>query len=526
MRNVRVLPYKTGSRSANALAESLGCLRVNLRQSNLVNTQPKTIINWGNSGRNMPPLGLGDQHTYINRPEAVAAATNKLTAFRVMQEAGVRVPDFTTDYEEALDWLEHGGVVVRNTLTGHSGEGIDLISPEEADDMVTDAPLYVKYVPKQDEYRIHVMDGQVIDMQRKARSIDVPDEDVNWQIRNHANGFIFMRDGIDTPADVIAQAKQAVSALRLDFGAVDVIWNQRREKAYVLEVNTACGLEGTTLARYTVAFGQFIEEGSVSPTEGIVDTTASPLSESLRRGEEIRRAFLATSPTASRINAARERIAAQYVASEATSNRMRDWQVGDEVQISPDSPYYGSSSTNPRDTRGVVTQIRRDLRLDIRVQWDTGRLNRYTQRDLIPWQEQRVIQDMDDYRVGDLVRFTSNFYSFGAGSVGRIYRKTSYDAYVEHIEGMTVVNPDDRMIRSQVLSPHSFNKIELVENIDVQSSTGMDEAVSNKWVVVVDGRVDSEATEYESLEEAEMALTSPDFHNLRAMGRHVAVQQL
>jgi D-alanine-D-alanine ligase-like ATP-grasp enzyme len=39
----------------------------------------------------------------------------------------------------------------------------------------------------------------------------------------------------------------------LDFGAVDVIYNRAQDKAYVLEVNTAPGLEGSTLDNYVEA---------------------------------------------------------------------------------------------------------------------------------------------------------------------------------------------------------------------------------------------------------------------------------
>jgi D-alanine-D-alanine ligase-like ATP-grasp enzyme len=40
----------------------------------------------------------------------------------------------------------------------------------------------------------------------------------------------------------------------LDFGAVDVIWNAQKEKPYVLEINTAPGLEGQTIADYAAFF--------------------------------------------------------------------------------------------------------------------------------------------------------------------------------------------------------------------------------------------------------------------------------
>ena len=145
-------------------------------------------------------------------------------------------------------------LVARTVLNGHSGEGIVLCGDQ---DLLVDAPLYTVYVPKKQEYRVHVFRGEVIDIQRKARRRDVPDDQINWKVRNHANGFVFARNGDalgDVPDDVLTQAVAAVSSLGLDFGAADVIFNDSSALAYVLEVNTAPGLEGTTLENYVWAF--------------------------------------------------------------------------------------------------------------------------------------------------------------------------------------------------------------------------------------------------------------------------------
>ncbi len=78
-----------------------------------------------------------------------------------------------------------------------------------------------------------------------------------WKVRNNANGFIFARNGDalgDVPDDVLQQAIDGVTSLGLDFGAADVIYNERSSLAYVLEVNTAPGLEVTTLDNYSAAF--------------------------------------------------------------------------------------------------------------------------------------------------------------------------------------------------------------------------------------------------------------------------------
>lgn len=120
------------------------------------------------------------------------------------------------------------------------------------------APLYVKYVKKQQEYRVHVFNGSVIDVQRKMRRTDTPDAEVNWQVRNHCNGFIFGREGVELPDVALTMSKDSVGALGLDFGAVDIIYNAHEDKYYVLEVNTACGLTGTTLEVYTAAIQEYL----------------------------------------------------------------------------------------------------------------------------------------------------------------------------------------------------------------------------------------------------------------------------
>ena len=49
------------------------------------------------------------------------------------------------------------------------------------------------------------------------------------------------------------QSLLAVEGLMVDFGAVDVVWNDQYQKAYVLEVNTAPGIENSTVLDYATA---------------------------------------------------------------------------------------------------------------------------------------------------------------------------------------------------------------------------------------------------------------------------------
>lgn len=243
--------YKNGSQGARAVAQGLGIRRIRHEGSRFTGRSRPTVINWG---ANQLPEWRANCNI-INAPEAVLSVADKLRFFRRVHEAGMdrRVPPWTDSREEAQRWVQDGRTVVaRTVLRGHSGVGIRIIS---GDQLVPDAPLYVQYIKKIAEYRVHIVRGAIIDVQRKARRHDVAEP--NWQVRSHQNGFVFVREEARPPGSVLDAARDVFGCFDLDFGAIDVIWNGKEERAYVLEINTAPGLEGTTVQRYVDAFGAF-----------------------------------------------------------------------------------------------------------------------------------------------------------------------------------------------------------------------------------------------------------------------------
>lgn len=245
----RVLPYKQGSKSAKALATALGGRVLRLEGSTFRPRAGDLIINWG---RPENELDLIYPCAVANGCE-VRRGSNKLLFFRTMRDAGFAdiIPPFWENINEIPN--DSYPVVVRTVLAGHSGDGI--VIANNAAELVP-ASLYVQYMKKKEEFRVHVGAGTqapiTIAVQRKARRLD--HENPNWQVRNHANGFIYAREGFTTPQAVLDVAHAALLASGLDFGAVDVIWNAAEEKAYVLEINTAPGLEGQTVTDYARFF--------------------------------------------------------------------------------------------------------------------------------------------------------------------------------------------------------------------------------------------------------------------------------
>ncbi len=208
------------------------------------------IINWGNSSCH------SNNSDYLNHPTAVGIASNKVKTFVELAHMEVATPDWTQSKEEAQQWVTDGSMVfARTTVTGHSGNGI--IICEAGSTITVDAPLYVKYKKKRAEYRVHVFDGRVIDVQQKKKRSG-QDSPINTLIRNHANGWVFCRENVQPNEDVLNEAINAIHATFLNFGAVDVIWNEHDQKAYVLEINTAPGLEGTSVEIYGNAIKEYV----------------------------------------------------------------------------------------------------------------------------------------------------------------------------------------------------------------------------------------------------------------------------
>lgn len=248
--------YNQSSEGGKELATAIGIPRIKHSGSKFKGSPSKTLLNWGASLNRFPTELLSCN--ILNHPERVAIAANKTDAFQAFLREGVRCPEFTTDRSVAIAWLEANEMVfARTQLTAHSGRGIVIMDPDHPSDWESvNAPLYTKYIKKKHEYRIHVLNGEVIDTQRKGLKEEFRNQtDVNYKIRNLANGFVYVRnDGHVVPQDVLDVGRRAVVALGLDFGAADVIFNQSSGQAYVLEVNTAPGLTGTTVTNYANAF--------------------------------------------------------------------------------------------------------------------------------------------------------------------------------------------------------------------------------------------------------------------------------
>lgn len=239
MPRIRINSYKAGSKSARALADYLHVKILKQENSKFIPRRWDIIINWGSSRE----IATMMTTKVINTPFAVQRASNKLSTLIILRDE-VSVPRFTTDAQEAYD--NYKRVFVRQTLTGHSGEGILVVDVNDDVELLPVAPLYVEAIVKKNEYRAIVVNERIVDLKQKRLSLEAPEERSRY-IRNLKNGWIFSRDNLEYIEGLNEIAIKAVKVLGLDFGAVDII-TDRDNKLYVLEVNTAFGLEGQTIS--------------------------------------------------------------------------------------------------------------------------------------------------------------------------------------------------------------------------------------------------------------------------------------
>ena len=278
-----IYSYNNASASARALRDALGARLIKSNNSRYRKRGGHVVINWG---KTTPP----DYEVDLNQPDRVAVASNKLSALEALQEAGVSHVPFTTSRLEAESWIVNGAkVFVRSVLNGHSGEGITVananndisflgsiseqLSEEgwdylaemvdnEADNLfesLPEAPLYTHGLQNHGEYRVHVFNGEVILYQKKSRRVDddgnvITADGEHADVRNLTSNWIYRTGDLRRLERIEHLAVDAVAALGLDFGAVDIIKDENGN-VFVLEVNTAPGLGNTaTLEAYVNAF--------------------------------------------------------------------------------------------------------------------------------------------------------------------------------------------------------------------------------------------------------------------------------
>jgi len=231
----------------------------------------------------------------LNHPNKIRTNRDKFGAMVVLTKATVPVAPYVKTNKTVAFINKHGFPVIGRRNYHQGGKHFWLImNPEDLKAAVTDGAQYIqRYINIKDEYRAHVAFGTVLYVAKKVtqnnpskawkkqriekieqkfdiKFDDLPEEQKKLLgdaidllskehttsdriIRSNKRGWKFK--GVaptKVPDDIKKVSLAAVKALGLDFGAVDLVLDLEGNP-YILEVNSAPGLEGTAFEKWTEA---------------------------------------------------------------------------------------------------------------------------------------------------------------------------------------------------------------------------------------------------------------------------------
>lgn len=222
-------------------------IRVHANQKNFLDYKPfkkgtfnladSIVVRWGNR----IPLNMTNCIVY-NTAEASAKASNKKTARQILEQAKVPIPVLVTPKNFKSSYLP---IIARPSYHSKCKNLRILKTKDEFLKHYAEKErkgwYYSQYIDKEHEYRIHCAHGKVLSISEKPRP-------KNHTAANPVYGWgysVVEEEWRVIPwneyrATWCKTALDAVKAMGLDFGAVDIVTKDKQ--AYVLEINTAGSL--------------------------------------------------------------------------------------------------------------------------------------------------------------------------------------------------------------------------------------------------------------------------------------------
>ena len=180
-------------------------------------------------------VNYGGKCTYANLNANVDG--NKLKAHHKMVDSGITMPKVFHKEEEVPQ--EAFPLLARKKYHSQGKDVIFVANRHQLENQIEDYryDYLIEYINKKSEYRVHVLGDYKTFVSVKFNKDGCGDPIV----RSHNNGWRQIEYNGKWKDKLIELAKQAVKNLGYDFGAVDII--RRKDKLYVLEVNSSPGLE-------------------------------------------------------------------------------------------------------------------------------------------------------------------------------------------------------------------------------------------------------------------------------------------
>jgi glutathione synthase/RimK-type ligase-like ATP-grasp enzyme len=315
--NVYIYYSGATDKTGNALAEALDISKGRTAPKGT----KKVVIGWG--AKTDKAINLGTAKV-LNHPDAIRVNRNKLKALELMQNAKVKVAPFVAaeNVNAALDNAKSGvalPVIGRTNYHQGGANFFTCLTRTHVNDVIKALNNKLKkkgyfqnYIDVVDEYRLHIVNDELIYAVRKKERSNLAQAHVEQQsdkiermaekqgktldketleyaldyqgkkiagadniVRSNTRGWKFSNVKLENvPKPLITEAVKAIKALGLDFGAVDCVMDAEKQP-WIIEVNTGPGLEGTPFTKYVEAFNKAINDILAPPAKKATQTKAA-----------------------------------------------------------------------------------------------------------------------------------------------------------------------------------------------------------------------------------------------------------
>jgi len=199
----------------------------------------------------------------INPREFISLSANKESFSLFCHEVGIRAPVFTKLHTE---WPSEFPALIRSTLTGKGCEGISTVSSMSELKELNQNYFWTPYCKVNKEYRVHVIDGNIIRVFEKQFEGETVDGTI---IRNNDNSHFSLVLDFDSKVakgkftKLTSVVNELYKKLYNKYNmplmfSIDIGWDSTNTNYIIFEINTASGLVENTAMEYAKHLGRIL----------------------------------------------------------------------------------------------------------------------------------------------------------------------------------------------------------------------------------------------------------------------------
>jgi len=179
--------------------------------------------------------------TEFNDSKFIRLVSNKIKFSNMLLENSINSPIFSKDIPSEDDFP----LFIRKTLSSYGGKGI--VPCKNIDEFINNGGrnyYWTKFIPTSSEYRVHVLGGEVMKIQKKVFSGEVEPE---FPIRNLENNYHFsLRENYDKFPKLLEVITELNKIITGKFYSLDIGYSKILEKYFIFEGNSASGMNENT----------------------------------------------------------------------------------------------------------------------------------------------------------------------------------------------------------------------------------------------------------------------------------------